>query len=78
MKYLDNMKFNQINPNNLSAKFLKVREYFFTKNKISVFANKLFIYMQDMYTAFSNALENMNGLAQVFKRIERYIKQFHL
>ena len=44
MKFLDNVKFDQINPNNLSAKFLKVREYFFTKNKISVFANKLFNY----------------------------------
>ena len=42
MEFFDNVKFDQINPNNLSAKFLKVREYFFTKNKISVFANKLF------------------------------------
>ena len=41
MKFFDNVKFDQINPNNLSAKFLKVWEYFFTKNKISVFANKL-------------------------------------
>ena len=44
MKFLDNIKLIQIDPNNLSGKFLKVREYFFTKNKISVFANKLFIY----------------------------------
>ena len=43
MIFLDNVKFDQINPNNVSAKFLKVSEYFFTKNKISDFANKLFI-----------------------------------
>ena len=42
MIFFDNIKFDQINLNNLSAKFLKVREYFFTKNKISVFANKIF------------------------------------
>ena len=43
MKYLDNSKFIQIDQNNLSGKFLKDREYLFTKNKISVFANKLFM-----------------------------------
>ena len=41
MKFLDNVKFDQINPNNLSAKFLKVREYFLRKTKISVFAGEL-------------------------------------
>ena len=52
MKYLDNIKFIQIDPNNVSGKFLKVREYFFTKNKISVFANKLFkstCYVQNLF-----------------------------
>ena len=44
MKFLDNMKFDQINPNDLAAKILNVRAYIFTKNKISVFANKLFTY----------------------------------
>ena len=33
MKFLENMKFDQINPNNLSAKFLKVGNIFLRKTR---------------------------------------------
>ena len=60
MKYLDDIKIIQIDPNNLSGKFLKVREYFFTKNKITVFANKLskFIFKKWMHLLMQWFVDN--------------------
>ena len=42
MKYLDNKTFDQIDTSICVEFFLKFENFFFTKNKISVFANKLF------------------------------------